>query len=193
MIKLVNQRQLSQALRQYARVSKKTEVEIVNKTLKDVAFRAAQFTAPADPQKIDADLRRNDLGLKLAAKELKAAGEPITKTSLARRAREIARRRKGKRFYQRAGWLSALLLMGFPIRGRGVKSPPSVLGGVKKATMTRPVGEILNRVFGEMSGPAAGRSMAKMVTALNAAVRFVTRDRLQYAERKLKQALRKYS
>ena len=51
-------RRLNAAIAEYARVRKVDNAYAVNRTAKDVAFRAAEYTRRADPEKISADLRR---------------------------------------------------------------------------------------------------------------------------------------
>lgn len=189
------------SLRKVLIATKKEEADIVNKALKDVAFRAASFTEKADPAKIEASLMHDKIALKMASKRLKEqsgeiGGKRVTRKLIALRARQLINRRKKVIGYARAGWFPAIRAFGGTIRGSGtarVISPPAKLGSATPATASKLFGEIVNYVYDKMKGKASSQSRAKMEAALQKAIVFVTKDREQYAQRKLDAILNKHS
>jgi hypothetical protein len=196
-VKLINLRELNSSLRVYMQVTSRTEAEVLNKTIKDVGFRAAQFTKKVTPEEIERDLRRDQIGIKLAVKQMRKTGETITRARVAQRARQLFARKKKRRGFARSGWLAALLSLGFAVRGARVsdiQSNLTALGGGKLANAGRLIGLLENRVYGRIAAlgrPAAQRTMRMMENALQAAVNFVARDRRQYAEKKLTEKLQR--
>lgn len=189
------------SLRKVSAATKKEYPDIVNKALKDVGFRAASFTDKADPAKIEQDLWRDKIGLKLAARTLKqqsgqVGGKRVTRRLIALRTKQLIARRKKVVGYARAGWFAAIRAFGGTIRGSGggrKVSPPAKLGFGTIATAGKLWGEIVNLVYDKMKGKASAQSRAKMEAALHKAIVFVTKDREEYAQRKIDAILKRNS
>lgn len=205
--------------------------DIINRALKDVAFRAMQFTTFATPTDVAADLYRNDIGVKIVAKALakkrgkarlskqfsrgfkKGKTKTLKKGSwqkmVSRELKAKIKRRSGpgRAKFRRAGWIPAVLAMGGAIRGGqdstvgggGRAAADLKAGGAASrgyadaATPQKLRGTIANVAYDSMKGKNGARSRKDMDEALSKAVRFVARDREQYAQRKIEQTLRKNS
>ena len=186
------------ALANVALASKKPEAEIINKALKDVAFRSAQFTPKTTPAKVGSSLPRKML-FRMAAKHLKEKQGNYTKEELRATAARIAKRRRSGIGGVRAGWIPAILALGGTYRGAKEKPGGSAKKGTaKKAGAFRMAGLIRNSVittqFSKRTNTGAG-DIQFAVDALRKAVVFVTNDRQAYADRKagVGKVLRKYS
>lgn len=201
-----NMPEFRNALRKVVTATNKDGALIVNKALKDVAFRAMSFTPKGDPAQIEAELMRDKLALKIVSKRLKkrvgssftVGGKSkgilrVTRAQIATEARKLIEGRKRRRGFMRAGWIPAIKRHGGSIQGERPKSPLSKLGEAKLATPEQMSGEIANFVYDRMSGPAGGRSRAAMEAALARAVQFVAADREEYARRKIEQTLKEHS
>lgn len=200
MIKLKNEAQLRAALRDYLKVTKKTETEIVNKTLKDVAFRAASATPKTSAPRIRRDLSKPGLLAALAARWLRKKQGKFTEADLAEAMRKISVARLRHKGAIRVGWFPAIIKLGGHIRGSRDTAFSHLgsagQGGAKKATISKMTGEVWNAIFTRSGATGAkkwGGQIGLAVRALDRAIAFVARDRLQYAERKLAERLRKYS
>ena len=181
-----------------ALASKKPQAEIINKALKDVAFRSAQFTPKTTPAKVGSSLPREML-LRMAAKHLKEKQGKYTKAELRTTAARISKRRRSGIGGVRAGWIPAILALGGTYRGAKEKPGGSAKKGTaKKAGAFRMAGLIRNSVittqFAKRTNTGAG-NIEFAVAALRKAIVFVTNDRQAYADRKagVGKVLRKYS
>ena len=186
------------ALANVALASKKPEAEIINKALKDVAFRSAQFTPKTTPAKVRSSLPKEIL-FRIAAKHLSEKQGKYTKEELRATAGRIAKRRRSGIGGVRAGWIPAIMALGGTYRGAKAKPGGSAKKGTaKKAGAFRMAGLIRNSVittqFAKRTNTGAG-NIQFAVDALRKAVVFVTNDRQAYAERKagVGKVLRKYS
>jgi len=186
------------ALANVALASKKPEAEIINKALKDVAFRSAQFTPKTTPAKVRSSLPKEIL-FRIAAKHLSEKQGKYTKQELRATAGRIAKRRRSGIGGVRAGWIPAIMALGGTYRGAKAKPGGSAKKGTaKKAGAFRMAGLIRNSVittqFAKRTNTGAG-NIQFAVNALRKAIVFVTNDRQAYAERKagVGKVLRKYS
>jgi hypothetical protein len=186
------------ALANVALASKKPHAEVVNKALKDVAFRSAQFTKKTTAAKIRAGLPK-ELVMRLAAASLKKKQGKFTKEELKAAAARILKRRRSGIGGVRAGWIPAILALGGKYRGAKAKPGGSAAKGLaKKAGAFRMAGLIRNAVvtrqFAKNTETGAG-NIPFAVAALRKAIVFVTNDRQAYAERKagVGKVLKKYS
>ena len=186
------------ALANVALASKKPEAEIINKALKDVAFRSAQFTPKTTAAKVRSSLPKEML-FRMAAKHLKEKQGKYTKAELRATAAKIAKRRRSGIGGVRAGWIPAILALGGTYRG--AQSNPSgsaAKGTAHKAKGSQMSGLIRNAVvttqFSTRTNTGAG-NIPFAVDALRQAIVFVTNDRNAYAERKagVSKVLSKYS
>ena len=172
--------------------TKKPEADIVNRAMRDVAFRSASFTPKVSASMINSDLGGKN-GRVLAAV---AAYECNKKYGVKKwitiqhkeMMRFILRRRKSGLGALRAGWIPAIQALGGTYRGAKLTAGSASKGTAKKATINNLVGVIKNSVFtsnykGEKKG--AG-SIGVSIDALGKAVRFVINDRQAYLDRKKK-------
>lgn len=186
------------ALANVALASKKPHADIVNKALKDTAFRSAQFTPKTTAAKVRSGLPKEML-FRMAAKHLKEKQGKYTKAELRTTAAKIAKRRRSGIGGVRAGWIPAILALGGTYRG--AQSNPSgsaAKGTAQKAKESQMAGLIRNAVvttqFSTRTNTGAG-NIPFAVDALRQAIVFVTNDRNAYAERKagVSKVLSKYS
>lgn len=192
---------------------------IVNKALKDVAFRAMQHSKFAEPGFIQAQLYRDNILLKMATRSLtgrrgkvkldRFGGEKLTKRGRAQRftrrvtraqiaakAAKILRARIRASKAVRAGWIPAVRAFGGAPRGAGPLRPGTAAKGYAiKANMRQLAGEIANtlvtRNHAGRKTPVENIAMARV--ALARAVDSVTRDREQFAQRRVESMLRRHS
>jgi hypothetical protein len=186
------------ALANVALASRKPHADIVNKALKDTAFRSAQFTPKTTAAKVRSSLPKEML-FRMAAKHLKEKQGKYTKAELRATAAKIAKRRRSGIGGVRAGWIPAILALGGTYRG--AQSNPSgsaAKGTAHKAKESQMAGLIRNAVvttqFSTRTNTGAG-NIPFAVDALRQAIVFVTNDRNAYAERKagVSKVLSKYS
>lgn len=203
--------ELLEATQAVHRATDREMVDILNKTLKDVSYRAAEFTPKATDERIERDLRKDKIALKMATTRLrKRIGQTFTKTvrtkggprqktitvsritrrQIGTEARRIIARRKKRKGFARAGWLAALAKMG----GRVARQDNRIIGktatgDAKPATVNNLVGEVWNNVYMKLQGKAAARTATMMENALQRAADFVAKDMQAYAERKLTERL----
>jgi hypothetical protein len=211
-IKVEGMKRLTAALHAVMRETKKAEVDIVNKALKDVGFKSMQYTKFADPGLIQAQLYRDDILIKMAARRVaKRAGtvklnrfgtSRLTKTGkeskFGRATRSAIKVEAGKMLRRavksskalRAGWIRGLHRIGAQVRGAGKLNPSGSAsrGTGEKATINRLVGFIENALV--TRARATGRStrvenIGEAVKALNRAIREVSSDREDYARKKM--------
>lgn len=180
------------ALRAVIIETKKPEADIVNKAMKDVAFRAAQFTPKTSPGMIrrQLTLKREGLLVKLAsiACNNKYGKHGWNRAQHSAMMLAIITRRVAGAAALRAGWIPAIIALGGSYRGATARSGGSVAkGGAQKATIGRLIGVIKNTAVtasGSKRTKRGAGEISKSVAALFQAVQFVTRDRMLYAERK---------
>ena len=156
--------------------------------MKDVAFRAAQFTPKTKSGTVRAGLRAKLLS-RIAAKTLSAKQGKFKKTELAAEKKKIMARRLKGIGGVRAGWFPAIVALGGKIRGgEKMKSKGSASKGfAKQAGGLRLFGKIRNSVittqFAKKTNTGAG-NIPFAISALREAVNFVANDRAAHAERK---------
>jgi len=180
--------------------SKKPEAEIVNKALKDIAFRSAQFTPKANKSKVMRDIGGTGKSGKLWAIASIRANRKYGKGRWnAAQRKEIADKLKTTSAQGigalRAGWAPAIIALGGKFRGT-VRANGSVSKGTAvKATEQRLDGMISNAAVtvDKDGNPFPAENIALAKAALARAVDFVTKDRNEYAMRKMNQLLKKYS
>ncbi len=200
-VKCTNLRQFSAALREVQRVTKKDEADIVNKALKDVAFRAASFTPKTSQQRVVQQLESNGLLPALASINLnnRIGKNPPKGPKLWGRMqhaqemlRILAARRRGVNAI-RAGWIPAIEKFGGKFRGAKLKPGGSAAQGTGvKATISRLSGFISNAVktTSYRGGEFSAEQITVAVSALKRAIEFVTADRMAYARKKIDATLR---
>lgn len=217
-----NIRQFIQTVQAVGKDSKKPFAEIVNKALKNVGFRAMQFTPYADPGQIQAELYHDDMLLKIATSILKGnAGREIidkhgnsklTKGGRARRYRKKVTRQQiaalaskllririaGSRA-ARAGWIPAVRSFGGSVRGDAKQRPGTTTanGGGTRANPGKLSGRIWNALITRSRKTRSKVPVERIigaVSALDKAVKYVTADMRSHAEKRgVEAVLRKYS
>ena len=192
---LTNLPELSAALRHVQQVTGKTEAEIVTKAAKDVAFRAAQFTPRASQASAVARLTSDGLLPALASiacNKRYGVKNWNRNNHRAEMHRILMARRRGLGAL-RAGWIPAIQKLGGKFRGAKLfPDGTAAKGNAKPATISNLSAWIVNAVHTkDHKGVEFGAAeIAASVNALNQAIQSVASDRLQYAEKKLKEANR---
>jgi hypothetical protein len=212
---------LSAALKLVSQETKKAEVDIVNKAVKDVGFRAMQFTPFAEPGLIQAQLYRDKIAIKMAVKRIsKRAGRPIvntrgtvklgrggsvkthsglTKAEIAKEAALIIRKAVASSKAMRAGWIPGLRRIGAQVSGgaRLKAGGTAAQGTGQKATIGNLTSFIENALFTRSRATGKRMSIGQIrdaVRALKRAIDVVTSDRFAYARKKaIGKILRKHS
>lgn len=184
------------AIRHATTLTKKTSAEVVTRTARNVAFRAAQFTPAATAAAIERDLRRDGLLVKLASRNLRMRQGRFTRQEHQQEMARIKRTRKGSTRALRAGWARAIIDLGGSFRGSRLKPNGSASKGFgRKATPHSLTARIRNAI---VTGDSFGRKtdaaqIASLYQALNKAVEFVTADMEIYAQKKAAETMRKLS
>lgn len=180
------------SLRRMKEVSKRTGAEIVNKALKDVAFRAASFTVKSSASKIRGELK-GELLTKLAIIALRKKGS-FNKNDVRDMKARILRARTSHVGALRAGWIPAIQALGGNYRGAKSISQGSAMNGTAiKATPSHISGLIRNTI---RTRSAKGRTttaaqIAELKRGLLKGIAYVTRDRNREARRRMLTALRR--
>lgn len=198
------------ALREYQTATKKDMSEVINRALRNVGYRAAQFTPKKEPATIEKELRKDQMALKFITKRLtrKKGSQYITKKNKVRTIRRVTRkqialrtrqfiaRRKKKVGFLRAGWVAALVSAGIPLSKDAKRSElkgTSTIGSGRKATPERLVGYLGNGVWGRLNGKSAAKTRRVMQTALARAEAFVAKDMKDYAAERMTKTAAKHS
>ena len=191
----VDMARFTAALRRVKAQSRRSEAEIVNKALKDVGFRAAQFTPKTTAAQIRGELLSGNLLPRLAAASLKKRQGKFTRAEHKEEMQKILRRRTSGVNALRAGWIPAIQRFGGNFRGARLKPGGSASRGTgRPATIGQLSGFIRNSVrthnhAGRAFGPG---EIAVAVTALQRAILHVSNDREVLArKREMAAALRR--
>lgn len=194
-VQLTNLHELSAALNHVVVVTKKAEADIVTKAAKDVAFRSAQFTPKTSPAQIRQDLSKGNLlgSLASTACNKRYGLKSWNRLQWEDMKRAIIRQRTRGVNAVRAGWIPAIQKLGGTFRGAKLRTMGTAsMGKAMPATISRLVSWIENAVvtYSEGGKASGAGEIPVAVQAINRAVVSVTSDRLQYAEKKLKEANR---
>jgi hypothetical protein len=172
--------------------TKKPEADIVNRAMRDVAFRSASFTPKVSASTVNSGLGGKNgrvlAGLAVVACNKKYGAKKWSSLQLKEMMATILKRRKSGLGALRAGWIPAIQALGGSYKGAKLRAGSASQGTAKKATINNLVGVIKNAVFtsnnkGEKKG--AG-SIGVSIDALGKAVRFVTDDKISHLNRKKK-------
>ncbi len=213
-----NIREFQAGIRAIMMATKRTEAEVVNRALKNVAFRAMQYTPHAEPGMIQAELYRDNILIKMATSWLKKKeGAPITgrggrvkttksgkirvhggitRAKIAAAAARLLRIRLSRVRAIRAGWIPAVKAFGGTIRGASRKSGGSAQDGIGvPATPSRLYGFIQNSLVTHNSKGAKTdvSSIPEAVNALNDAIATVAQENINYARKNIEDLQRRYS
>lgn len=179
------------AIRNKIKVVKKTEADVINKALKDVAYRAAQFTPKSSVAKINSISTL--ILAKLAARYLKGKQGTYTKQQLQDYMLKIMKARRQRIAALRVGWATAIEAFGGKFRG-GVKKGSSTASAayVLKANSQTLSGLIMNTIETHSANGVHGAGEIDVaIQALDRAIEFVTEDIEGYATKKLLEAIEK--
>lgn len=207
---ILKSKQFETALREYQAATKKDMAEVLNRALRNVGFRAAQFTPKKDAGMIEEELRKEQIGLKFITKKLRAkigssyttekgnvrTIRRVTRKQIALKTRQFIARRKKRTGFLRAGWVAALINAGLKTTGLSgalIKDSKSTLGSGNKATPKRLVARLGNAVWGRLTGKSAGKMRAVMQRSLQRAMDFVANDMKKYASDLLQKSAVKHS
>lgn len=194
----------------YIQATGKDAAYVLNRTLRNIGFNAAKNTPKKKPEAIEAELRKDKIGLKIATKQLtrkkgtsyttkKGKTRTIKRVSrrqIATKTRQLFARRKKRTGFMRQGWIAALISAGIPIRGSGerpFRGGKSKIGSGKQATEKHLHCYLGNAVYGRLDGKAQAKGRRSMQAALQKAVRHVAQDMTKFAREKMGQTARKYS
>lgn len=216
-----NKREFTATLKRVSKGSRKPAANIVNKALKNVAFRAMEFTDYADPGLIEAQLLRDNIVYKIAARRVSSrAGsqkvdkfgnaklskkgralkfsKKVTRNAIRIEAAKIIRKRKAGAKAIRAGWIPAVKKFGGSIRG-GAKLKPggtASKGVAVPATASKLRGSISNALvtISYVGKKTPVERLPEAVSGLNKAVAYVSKDMNSHQTKKEMEAmLRKHS
>lgn len=175
--------------------TKRAASDVLNRALKNVAFRAASFTPRRSADEIKAELMANQYALRIVTARLKRKGGKFTRKQIAQAARDLINRRRRGSGADRAGWIPAVRAFGGSFRGARLRTGSMADAGSfgARATPSRLAASMGNAYFGQSTGKNMGGNMAAMQQALQRAILHVANENLNYAKRKIEQTLRRYS
>lgn len=194
----------------YKLATKKDLPYILNRALRNVGFKAAEFTPKKDPGQIEAELREDKIGLKMVTKKLRGrigstyqtrkgrtkTIKKVTRKQISLRTRQLISRRKKRVGFLRAGWVAALQHVGLARsigKDKTLKDGKSQIGRGKLATTSSAVASLSNLVYGRLDGKARAQFATQMRQALAKAMDVVSKDMTIYATEKLFNTAAKYS
>lgn len=197
------------AMLEYAAATKKDAVQILNRGLRNIGYQAARFTPKKDPSTIEAELRKDKIGLKIATKQLTSRKgkkyttkkgktrtvKRVTRKQIALRTRQLINRRKKRTGFLRAGWVAALIAAGLTAPGGKVliKDGKSKIGSGQQATPSRLFAYLGNGVYGRLNGKSAAKIRRAMELALARGMRYVAADMTRFARDKMSGTASKFS
>lgn len=202
----------SKVLKQYAAATKKELPDVLNRALRNVGFRAAQFTPKDSPAEIEADLLKDKFALKFITSKLRArigkqfttkkgktrTVQRVTRKQIALATRQFIKRRKRRTGFLRAGWVAALISAGLKTSGLSgnlladSKSKNAIGSGVL-ATVNTLRASLSNGVWSRLGGKSKARTAVAMQQALQRAMAFVAKDMDTFAKDKLGKVAKQYS
>jgi hypothetical protein len=194
----VNLTNFHRSMRLMMQVPKKYGPEVLNKSVLKVAIGSSNgyglvhLTPKATKAKIEGDLKRNKLGLKMAVKWLKKRGEKPTQRNVQIAYDRIRVARIKSRAYIAAGWLYAASKLAPHVPGQsltrlGARNIPTFDEGSAAISFARfaTAGKLLAGIFNTSRG--AGSVCPDSV--VQAAVDYAVKDNLIYLERKFGAAI----
>lgn len=173
-------RQLSRAFREVEKATGKAEADILNRAGRNICLRAIKNTPKADGTKI----RALDPKILVAGAVKRMAGQRALRPDFDRLVRKELSRRLRSVGYIKAGWIMAAKAFGGAQNGKVSKKSLAGQGYGKAATEGHLVAILANCARGaDVVGNAA----------FQAAVDFVAKDMVAYAEKKLAETWKKHS
>lgn len=203
-------KQFDDAIELYKEATKKDMADVLNRALRNVGYRAAEFTPKKDKHVIEAELWSDKIGLKFITKKLRARiGQTfktakgklrtvrrVTRKQIALQTRQFIARRMKRTGFLRAGWVAALVKAGIKtsgLKGAIIADSKSSLGSGQQATPKKLYARLGNGVWGRLNGKSAATIRGVMQGALRRAMSYVAKDMTDYAKERLGKTARKYS
>jgi hypothetical protein len=190
--------QFHRSMQLMAQVPKKYGPDVLNKSVLKVAIGSkgsqglVQMTKKATQARIERDLRRNKLGLKLAVIALKARKTKPTREAVKQEYERIRKSRVQSRAYIAAGWLYAASKLAPHVPGQsltrlGARNIPTFDAGSAATSfaMFATAGKLLAGLFNTSRG--AGSVCPDQLIQI--AVNNATKDNAVYLERKFGAAI----
>lgn len=177
---------LERAFVEYENATGKEIPDILNRAGRNIAFRAAEFTAVASKGEIKTDLYR-DPHLRYALTSLRLKKKGIGKLpapEFSKAVEKLVAGRVGSARYMRAAWAEIVAKFGGTFKGSKFKGASSE---VFKATSV----SLLTEIIANLSEPTEAKAQsaeAKLFPALEKAVDFVAHDMIDFATEKLQKA-----
>ena len=179
-------RDFERALLNYASATDKDMADVLNRAGRNIAFRAAQFTTPAQPARIRADILAHEGLLEaLTSRRLKKKG--VRAENFKTEMKKTLAIRMSSARYLRAAWAEAIAKFGGAFKGKKMRGASAL---VKKANAVSLLAEI-TALVNEPTSAKADSAEAKMMPALQEAVDFVGADMLEYAAKKMQDNAKK--
>lgn len=200
----------NQAIHEYKAATKKDMVYVLNRALRNVGFKTAKATPKENPKDIEDGLRKDQIGLKIATKQLRGRigktyttrkGKTrtirrVTRKQIAKRARELISKRKKRVGFLRQGWIAAMIAAGIKGVRKGedaLKSSRSKIGSGRQATPQRLNAYLGNAAWGRLKGKTKNQTGARMKAALTKGMRDTREDMVQHAQSEMAKTAAKYS
>jgi len=174
-------RDFERALLNYASATDKDMAEVLNRAGRNIAYRAAQFTKPAQPGQIRSDILAQE-GLLEALTSLRLKKKGVARgADFAAEMKKTLAIRIGSARYLRAAWAEAIAKFGGAFKGKKMRGASAL---VKKANAVSLLTEI-TALVNQPTNAKADSAESKMMPALQEAVDFVAADMLDYAAKKM--------
>lgn len=195
---------------EYRTATKKDMAYVLNRALRNVGFKTAQKTPKENATDIELGLRKDQIALKIATKQLrgrvgktfttkkgkKRTVRRVTRKQIAKKARELISKRKKRRGFLRAGWIAAMIAAGIKGVRKGedsIKDGRSQLGSGKQATPQRLTAYLGNAAYGRLKGKNSSATASKMKAALTEGMRLTREDMVQHAREEMAKTAAKHS
>lgn len=194
-------REFEAAMREYQEVTRKDEVEVVNRTAGDVALRAAQFTAKSSAAKINAAMWRNSgdgrpTVYKLVNRAWSSGGKGFAGDKMSVLAKKFIKLRMTSIAFLRSGWKECAIDFGkgYSVEP-GKRNYGSRLGkGVLAVEGINPTAFLYYFTPAKQASGKNGSAIIRIAQeALQKAINFKIGDMRKYIERKLEQRARQFS
>lgn len=186
----VNATQFMAAIAAVGQVTKRDSADIINRALRNVAFKAAGNTPFRTPAEITASAMQDNRLIKMVSKRMRGSSRAAIRAAAKK---ILARRRSGSRA-ERAGWIPSVQHFGGNFRGARLKPGGAASRGfARSATPSQLFGQITNAYFNRLTGKGAGKSSAGMINALQNAVNTVAAENFAYARNKILRTLLRHS
>jgi len=170
-------RDFERALLTYASATEKDMAEVLNRAGRNIAYRAAAFTKPAQASQIRSDtMSKEGLLAGLTRARLKKKGITRVADFEAEMKKTLAIR-IGSARYLRAAWAEAIAKFGGTFKGKKMRGASAKVIKANAVSLLTEITALVN----EPTGAKAESAEAKMMPALQEAVDFVAADMFSHA------------